>query len=85
MKSITFAIPCYNSAAYMDKCIESILSCGGDKGVDDIEIIIVDDGSVKDDTAEKADRWEQPFMKRYIRSMLFWTRTAYEQGKEAQA
>lgn len=59
MKSITFAIPCYNSAAYMDKCIESILSCGGDKGVDDIEIIIVDDGSVKDDTAEKADRWEQ--------------------------
>ena len=25
MKSITFAIPCYNSAAYMDKCIESIL------------------------------------------------------------
>lgn len=57
MKSITFAIPCYNSAAYMDKCIESILSCGGDKGVDDIEIIIVDDGSVKDDTAEKADRW----------------------------
>ena len=49
MKSITFAIPCYNSAAYMDKCIESILACGGDKGVDDI----------KDDTAEKADRWEQ--------------------------
>ena len=59
MKSITFAIPCYNSAAYMDKCIESILACGGDKGCDDIEIVIVDDGSVKDDTAEKADRWEQ--------------------------
>ncbi len=31
----------------------------------------------------KADHWEQPFMKSYIRSMLFWTRTAYEQGKEA--
>lgn len=31
----------------------------------------------------KADHWEQPFVKRYIRSMLFWTRTAYEQGKEA--
>ena len=59
MKSITFAIPCYNSAAYMDKCIESILACGGDQGCDDIEIVIVDDGSVKDDTAEKADRWEQ--------------------------
>lgn len=49
MKSITFAIPCYNSAAYMDKCIESILACGGDKGCDDIEIVIVDDGSVKDE------------------------------------
>ena len=31
----------------------------------------------------KADHWERPFMKRYIRFMLFWTRTAYEQGKEA--
>ena len=31
----------------------------------------------------KADHWEQPFMRRYIRFMLFWTRTAYEQGKEA--
>lgn len=29
----------------------------------------------------KADRWEQPFMRRYIRFMLFWTRTAYEQGQ----
>lgn len=56
MKTITFAIPCYNSAAYMDKCIESILACG-----DDIEIIIVDDGSVKDDTAEKADDWQRRF------------------------
>ncbi len=50
MKTITFAVPCYNSAAYMDKCINSLLTCG-----DDIEIIIVDDGSNKDDTAEKAD------------------------------
>ena len=31
----------------------------GRSGCDDIEIVIVDDGSVKDDTAEKADRWEQ--------------------------
>ena len=52
MKTISFAIPCYNSAAYMDKCIESILKCG-----DDIEIIIVDDGSTKDETPAKADAW----------------------------
>lgn len=32
------------------------------------------------------DHWERPFMRRYIRFMLFWTRTAYEQGqREAQA
>lgn len=31
----------------------------------------------------KSNHWDRPFMKSYIRSMLFWTRTAYEQGKEA--
>lgn len=56
MKTISFAIPCYNSAEYMDACIESILKCG-----DDIEIIIVDDGSTKDDTAEKAFEWEKKY------------------------
>ena len=54
MKTISFAVPCYNSAAYMDTCIESILKCG-----DDIEILIVDDGSTKDDTAAKADAWQE--------------------------
>ena len=52
MKTISFAIPCYNSAEYMDTCIESCLACGGD-----IEVIIVDDGSTKDDTPRKADEW----------------------------
>ncbi|WP_172135393.1 glycosyltransferase [Adlercreutzia sp. ZJ473] len=52
MKTITFAVPCYNSAEYMDKCIESLLACG-----DDVEILIVDDGSTKDATPEKADEW----------------------------
>ncbi|MBC2889579.1 glycosyltransferase family 2 protein [Gordonibacter massiliensis (ex Traore et al. 2017)] len=54
MKTISFAVPCYNSAEYMDACIESILKCG-----DDIEIIIVDDGSTKDDTPAKADEWAE--------------------------
>lgn len=52
---ITYAIPCYNSAEYMDACIESILACNRP---DDIEIIIVDDGSTKDNTLEKAQVWE---------------------------
>lgn len=54
---LTFAIPCYNSAEYMDKCIQSILD--GADGADDIQIVIVDDGSTKDDTPAKADEWAE--------------------------
>lgn len=46
MKLLTIAIPCYNSAAYMRKCIDSLLTGG-----EDVEIIVVNDGS-KDDTAK---------------------------------
>lgn len=49
MKLITFTVPCYNSAEYMNKCIDSILVGG-----DDVEILIVDDGST-DNTAAVAD------------------------------
>lgn len=52
MKLLSVAIPCYNSESYMEKCIHSIL-----KGGDDVEIIIVDDGSQKDKTPEIADRY----------------------------
>ncbi len=55
MKLLTFAIPCYNSQDYMEHCIESILPGG-----EDIEILIVDDGST-DRTAEIAD----DYAKRY--------------------
>lgn len=55
---LSYAIPCYNSAAYMDHCIEMLLESGADN-LDEIEIIIVDDGSAGDDTAEKADEWER--------------------------
>ena len=41
----------------MDKCIESILAFDDESG--DIEILIVDDGSTKDDTAAKADEWHE--------------------------
>ena len=50
-KLITIAVPCYNSAAYMKKCIQSLLVGG-----EDVEILIVDDGSQKDDTPAIADR-----------------------------
>ena len=58
MKTITFAVPCYNSAEYMDKCIESILAFEDGRG--DLEILIVNDGST-DDTASKADEWHERY------------------------
>lgn len=51
MKLLSFAVPCYNSEAYMEKCIESLLPGGKD-----VEILIVDDGS-SDRTAEIADAY----------------------------
>lgn len=55
MKLLTFAIPCYNSEAYMENCINSLLPGG-----DDVEILVVNDGS-KDRTAEIADEYERKY------------------------
>lgn len=51
-KLITFAVPCYNSAAYMEHCVETLLTGG-----EEVEIILVDDGSTKDDTPAICDRY----------------------------
>lgn len=51
MKLLSVAIPCYNSENYMRNCVESLL-----KGGEDVEIIIVNDGS-KDGTAQIADEY----------------------------
>ncbi len=55
MKLLSFAIPCYNSEAYMKNCIESLLPGG-----EDVEILIVDDGS-KDGTAQIADEYQSKY------------------------
>lgn len=51
VKLITFTVPCFNSEAYMRRCIDSLL--WGGKAV---EIIIVDDGST-DGTGTIADAY----------------------------
>ena len=52
MKLLSIVVPCYNSEKYMRKCIDSLLVGG-----EDVEIIIVDDGSTGDRTAEIADEY----------------------------
>lgn len=52
MKLLSVAIPCYNSENYMRKCVETLLVGG-----EDVEILIVNDGSTKDRTAEIADEY----------------------------
>lgn len=56
MKLLSIAVPCYNSAAYMRKCVDSLL-----KGGEDVEIIIVDDGSTKDNTAQIVDEYVEKY------------------------
>ena len=55
MKYISFAIPSYNSEDYMSHAIESILPGGND-----VEIIIVNDGS-KDRTSEIAHEYKKRY------------------------
>lgn len=55
MKLLTITVPCYNSQDYMEKCIDSLL-IGGEQ----VEIIIIDDGS-KDRTGAIADAYAEKF------------------------
>lgn len=55
MKYISIAIPCYNSESYMARAVESVLPGG-----DDVEIIIVNDGS-EDNTSAIAHEYEKKY------------------------
>ena len=59
MKTLSVVVPCFNSADYMERCVDSLLAGGrGAEGA--LEIIIVNDGSV-DGTAAMADEYEARF------------------------
>jgi glycosyltransferase involved in cell wall biosynthesis len=55
MKLITFVIPAYNSESYLHHAVDSLIQAG-----DDIEIIIVNDGS-NDQTLAIAKRYQENF------------------------
>lgn len=55
MKLITFIVPAFNSQAYLHHAIDSLIIAG-----DDIEIIIVNDGS-KDETSSTAHVYEKNY------------------------
>lgn len=56
MKTLSIAIPCYNSESYMSHCINTLLAGG-----EDVEIIIVNDGSTKDNTLGVAKDFEAKY------------------------
>jgi len=52
---ISFVVPCYNSAAYVEKCLDSLLV-----HPDDTEVLVIDDGS-SDETADIARAYEERY------------------------
>ena len=55
MKLLSVTVPCYNSQEYMRKCVDSLLAGG-----EDVEILIVDDGS-KDETLKIAMEYQEKY------------------------
>ncbi|MBB1482577.1 glycosyltransferase [Tessaracoccus sp. MC1865] len=53
MTTLTLAVPSYNSAAYLHRCLDSLMPLD-----DDLEVIVVNDGS-SDDTSAIAHRYAE--------------------------
>ncbi len=72
-------VPCYNVEAYLDRCVESIIS----QDFSDFELILVDDGST-DSTGSLCDRWgEQDDRVRVIHKPNGGLSDARNRGMEA--
>ena len=62
-KIISFIIPSYNVAHCLSVCLDSFL-IKKEEGFEQLEVIVVDDGS-KDETADVAKRYTEPFPEVY--------------------
>ena len=49
MPRVSAVVPCYNHGLYVDRAVDSILA----QTFDDVEIIIVNDGSTEKETVSK--------------------------------
>lgn len=58
---ISFVVPCYNAADYLDTCVSSILTCPGE-----YEVILINDGSTADDTSARIHRWADSYPDRVM-------------------
>ena len=58
-KTLTFCVPCYNSAEYMDRCLTTLVE--GSDAAEDVQVVVVDDGSTKDNTLQKAQEWHDRY------------------------
>lgn len=56
MKILTIAVPTYNSEAYLERCLDSVLQPADER----LEVIVVDDGS-KDGSAAIAKRYTERY------------------------
>ena len=52
MKKVSIIVPCYNQAAYLDSCLQSVIN----QSYNDWECIVINDGST-DNTEQVANAW----------------------------
>lgn len=57
---LSVVIPVYNVAEYLNDCLSSLVSGCSRKNVDDVELILVDDGST-DESRSICDLWEKKY------------------------
>jgi glycosyltransferase involved in cell wall biosynthesis len=53
---VTVAVPCFNHGRYLDEAVDSILA----QTYQDLEVVVVDDGSTDPETKALLDRYERP-------------------------